>query len=515
MDTSTTHKFGTKRAMVALAITAVLCTLIVILSKHRPALPKLGQDDVPMPFVFENSLAGSISEIGVKGDAKVRVVDFSDGVTVESLQGTQQVDRIDFVLTPDDMTVSEGATLEDAITPGRKIFGYKYMTQDGALEKQRRAELAAGTHQHTFADLFPGEFFVSSEQRSFDGYVNAFEQDHAVVFKPMSQVTLERSARYIVVANDALTSFTARNLQFCGDGALKSDSREQCDDANENDADGCTAQCILSPNPLTVENANPDEHGSSIPTGFSIPVGQFTFSMAASTNPSLASQRASLRTLLFSVHASNVEIAGPFMLYNKLDSMQQAPCSVVDTNDQSRSEASFSGNFFVRCTIDQMSMVNTTIPRGSQSTFVLSMNVTNPTVSVTAPSSLQVILERMTDPALQNAAEVGVTKSHLQWDVVSVDGTSKSSMYVVGGNDAVQSTFYGDVIVQCGNGQTDASIGEQCDDGNALAGDGCSPSCRNEVCGNGIFDPGEQCDDGNQNDNDTCSNTCELIAAPF
>src|SRR5437773_10813014 len=47
----------------------------------------------------------------------------------------------------------------------------------------------------------------------------------------------------------------------------------------------------------------------------------------------------------------------------------------------------------------------------------------------------------------------------------------------------------------CGNSVVEA--GEQCDDGNLVAGDGCSASCRLEVCGNGIRDAGEQCDDGN------------------
>src|SRR5262249_42603881 len=46
----------------------------------------------------------------------------------------------------------------------------------------------------------------------------------------------------------------------------------------------------------------------------------------------------------------------------------------------------------------------------------------------------------------------------------------------------------------CGNGVQE--VGEECDDGNAAACDGCSPSCRLERCGNGIIDCGEQCDDG-------------------
>lgn len=49
----------------------------------------------------------------------------------------------------------------------------------------------------------------------------------------------------------------------------------------------------------------------------------------------------------------------------------------------------------------------------------------------------------------------------------------------------------------CGNGVVDP--GEVCDDGNRIAGDGCSPDCQStEVCGNGIVDyeMGEVCDSG-------------------
>jgi cysteine-rich repeat protein len=61
----------------------------------------------------------------------------------------------------------------------------------------------------------------------------------------------------------------------------------------------------------------------------------------------------------------------------------------------------------------------------------------------------------------------------------------------------------------CGNGIVDP--GEQCDDGNAAQGDGCSATCSNEAgaaCGNGAVDPGEQCDDGNTTEGDGCSAAC-------
>jgi MYXO-CTERM domain-containing protein len=62
----------------------------------------------------------------------------------------------------------------------------------------------------------------------------------------------------------------------------------------------------------------------------------------------------------------------------------------------------------------------------------------------------------------------------------------------------------------CGDSHVDS--GEQCDDGNTTAGDGCSATCQNEAppagCGNGTTDPGEQCDDGNTVNGDGCSATC-------
>jgi large repetitive protein len=77
----------------------------------------------------------------------------------------------------------------------------------------------------------------------------------------------------------------------------------------------------------------------------------------------------------------------------------------------------------------------------------------------------------------------------------------------------------------CGNGNVDP--GEQCDDGNLTSGDGCATECRVEsgyscttpsngpsvcaqTCGNGNVEPGDQCDDGNLTSNDGCSNGCRV-----
>lgn len=61
---------------------------------------------------------------------------------------------------------------------------------------------------------------------------------------------------------------------------------------------------------------------------------------------------------------------------------------------------------------------------------------------------------------------------------------------------------------ECGNGTIED--GEQCDDGDALSGDGCSSACQLEEdeCGDGTLSAGEQCDDGNTSNGDGCSSAC-------
>jgi cysteine-rich repeat protein len=60
----------------------------------------------------------------------------------------------------------------------------------------------------------------------------------------------------------------------------------------------------------------------------------------------------------------------------------------------------------------------------------------------------------------------------------------------------------------CGDGVKDD--GEECDDGNVVAHDGCSATCTIEVpvCGNGYVEAGETCDDGNLVNGDGCSSAC-------
>jgi fibro-slime domain-containing protein len=77
----------------------------------------------------------------------------------------------------------------------------------------------------------------------------------------------------------------------------------------------------------------------------------------------------------------------------------------------------------------------------------------------------------------------------------------------------------------CGDGILELT--EECDDGNAVSGDGCSQICQLEnnyvcpnagqpcvsiaVCGNGILTSDETCDDGNTQSGDGCSADCKTV----
>jgi len=65
------------------------------------------------------------------------------------------------------------------------------------------------------------------------------------------------------------------------------------------------------------------------------------------------------------------------------------------------------------------------------------------------------------------------------------------------------------LVSTCGDGQLDATHGEQCDDGNVSNADDCLATCVPNVCGDGHRNPRtESCDDGNDVEDDSCTATC-------
>lgn len=75
---------------------------------------------------------------------------------------------------------------------------------------------------------------------------------------------------------------------------------------------------------------------------------------------------------------------------------------------------------------------------------------------------------------------------------------------------------FDDVCLPRGCGNRVVELGEVCDDGNQISGDGCNGSCgSDERCGNGVRDPDEACDDGNAISRDGCDSRCVIEQASW
>jgi cysteine-rich repeat protein len=104
------------------------------------------------------------------------------------------------------------------------------------------------------------------------------------------------------------------------------------------------------------------------------------------------------------------------------------------------------------------------------------------------------------------------------WACTGVFGLALTLCYLVALTPGVEARSTGSALVRtspagipteiCGNGVVEGT--EECDDGNATGGDGCSADCDFEECGDGILNQGEECDDFNTVDGDGCSSKCLL-----
>ena len=65
----------------------------------------------------------------------------------------------------------------------------------------------------------------------------------------------------------------------------------------------------------------------------------------------------------------------------------------------------------------------------------------------------------------------------------------------------------------CGDGTTNGTAAEQCDDANTINNDSCTNACLPAACGDGIiFDGNEDCDDGNTDETDSCNSSCRFTS---
>ncbi len=228
------QKLRKQRTFAFGAVAGVTSAIVMMWSVSTTNL-RVATDRPPSPFddaEMTSVLQGSVTRIGVKSGYPVDAITYEAGEVSEGLA----VDVIYFVLTPSS-GISSNAPLKAAITQGKRVFGYKY-TQGAATEIAMRNVQGA-----TFAQRFPGQFFTSEEQRADDTYIMDFEAANGVTFLPLSSVTLTTNARYLVIANDAGTSFQVKNLMWCSNGIIE--GTESCDDGNLANNDGCSNVCAI------------------------------------------------------------------------------------------------------------------------------------------------------------------------------------------------------------------------------------------------------------------------------
>ncbi|MFM7143936.1 MAG: esterase-like activity of phytase family protein, partial [Alphaproteobacteria bacterium] len=95
----------------------------------------------------------------------------------------------------------------------------------------------------------------------------------------------------------------------------------------------------------------------------------------------------------------------------------------------------------------------------------------------------------------------------------ALPGGGRSLLLVSDDGSGLQQTLLALVVHDgtCGDAFVDPPE-EQCDDGNADDGDGCTSACLSETCGDGLLNDGgvEECDDGNLASGDGCGPDCRL-----
>ncbi|MBI3816679.1 hypothetical protein HY285_04005 [Candidatus Peregrinibacteria bacterium] len=188
----------------------------------------------------------------------------------------------------------------------------------------------------------------------------------------------------------------------------------------------------------SITNAGSDT--GVMPTGVA-DIGQFTIAAAAHDNSQNGLNKVVLSGVLLTVNAANVEIdATSLRFYNKVDSTSTKTCVPHTTGGVKIVAATISGSFLGSCTDFNGSSVTVAIDQGTDATFVVRMSITNPKISASANSTLQVSLQNFNDAALTT---FGATKSHFAWiDQDNGSATTSSFTWAEYPDATVKSTLY-------------------------------------------------------------------------
>ncbi len=206
--------------------------------------------------------------------------------------------------------------------------------------------------------------------------------------------------------------------------------------ANTN-IEGNVNQVVLA-KVTSITNASPDADGTAISSGNDRAIGQFKFAAASHNNQRDGSNDWVLSGVIFNVNATNVLLGAgdqtssgtsDFMLYNKADPTTKQTCTA--------DKATASGALLVTCVGLVAATVNTAIDAGTDATFVLEADITNPKVLSTSTSTLQVSLSSFTTRSNTNFG----TNTNIAW-VDDDNGTDVQFKWVDYPETSISSTSY-------------------------------------------------------------------------
>ena len=171
-----------------------------------------------------------------------------------------------------------------------------------------------------------------------------------------------------------------------------------------------------------IANADTNADGSAI-AGSSRTIGALRFEAATNVNTAGGTNTVILDDILLSVSSTNVTLDGAsFTVANTEDSSVSTSCTPIDTNGNLLT-GSISGSFFVRCTDLDSSSISSKLSSAGSLTLTLKGDITNPQVSASAGSSLQLSLQNFTTPR----ASFGISGSHIH--LIDRDANGDADFY--------------------------------------------------------------------------------------
>lgn len=491
-------------------VATFIATAFLLSAGNQPKM----QGDIPLPFGFETTnLAGKVTSIGQRNGIDVFEVTYTNSEKFELLQP----DRIYLVHIPNASDIIDApldVAIAAAVGTGRLVDYYGYRYADAAATLERKDINAI-----LFKDRFPGQFFASAKARSQDAtYGNQllrFEQEKGITFLKTDgsagSVRMDPlGGLYVFIVNEENGArLFARNGGICGNGVYE--PGEQCDDGDTNNDNACTNVCTYNiPIPF-----NPNAAGTGAKLALSV--------QTTANSGTAAAGQTGITLMRFDAGA-----AEPVRLTKVIATAQTGALSDAT-------------NYRLMVDTDQNGIVDTVVQSGvtpiSGTLTFDSLNSGNGQLIGTSNAlAFAIIADVVASPAgsvlqLKLATTVAsYAGGRLESPAVPLagirtDGTcgvAVCQISVITRPSILWTLLPAPPEVVCGNGLVES--GEQCDDSNTDADDGCSALCAIEsgysctgepsvctpdaVCGNGIIDAGEDCDDANNVDTDECTNSC-------